>query len=79
MSTDKVRIDDGASWLVGGCTINVIGWNIVAHGLLWSDRRRVTAIRTTVTDFIWICVVTDEIQTRNELNYVRVNLIKSIM
>lgn len=35
MSTNKVRVDDGgAARFIGGCTVNVICRNVIAHILL---------------------------------------------
>lgn len=38
MSTDEVRVDDGASRLVGRCTVDIVSGDVVGHCLLWRDR-----------------------------------------
>lgn len=64
MSGDKVRVVDGASRLIGSCTVDVVSRNIIAHGLLRSDGGWVATVRTSVTHFIWICVVTGDLNDK---------------
>lgn len=72
MSTNEVRIDDGTARFIGCCTVNVICRDIIAQRLLRCSRGWV-AIRAAITNFIWICVVTVNMERRRGVLEKKVN------